>query len=98
MEETRMETSEQTKRFYQTCAAVFGGILLGLAISKYSARQAYLLGFDRASEKIDEIYQSKMARFEEERKQSCLAWWFNDSAANIRAAQFYMCQNRRKWD
>lgn len=93
-----METPEQTRRFYQTCAAVFGGILLGLAISKYSARQAYLLGFDRASAKIDEIYQTKMDQFEQERTQSCLSWWFKDSAANIRAAQFYMCQNRSKWE
>lgn len=92
-----METTEQTKRFYGNCAAIFGGILLGLAISKYSAGEAYLLGLNKGLERAQKEQDIRFAHFQEYRKQSCLSWWFNDSAANIRAAQFYMCQNKRKW-
>ena len=73
------------------------GVLVGLAVSKYSAKVAYDIGFSIATNQIDQEQELRWQHFEKHRMESCLAWWFNDSGSNIKAAQFYMCQNRRKW-
>jgi len=65
----------------------FGGVLLGLAVSKYSAREAYDMG-----------YTNGITQTESHRMQSCMAWWFEDSALRIEQARIWMCGNdlRRK--
>lgn len=73
------------------------GVLVGMVLSKYSARAAYDLGYSVATNNIEHEHQIRMTHFAEHRKESCLAWWFNDSWNNLKAAQFYMCQNRKKW-
>lgn len=71
-----------TERFISALLWLAGGILVGLAVSKFSARQAYVWGYDTAKAEIT-------------RDAHCLAWWFNDDPRRIREAHFYACQNRK---
>ena len=73
------------------------GVLFGLFISKYSAVAAYELGHSLATKNLDREAEIRLTHFEQHRMESCLAWWWNDSYKNLKAAQFYMCQNERKW-
>lgn len=74
------------------------GLVLGMVLSKYSARAAYDLGHAAATRNMDQEQELRWVHFEQHRMESCLAWWFNDSFRNLKAAQFYMCQNRSKWE
>lgn len=70
-----------------TVTLTFMGLLVGLFASKYSAREAYDLG-----------YKTAFDQHESSRMQTCMAWWFDDSARRIEQARIWMCGNdlRRK--
>ena len=85
------------KWFKQAAILMVIGVILGLLVSKYSAQAAYKLGHSVATRNIDEEHRKRLAHFENHRMRSCISWYWNDSAANIRAAQYYMCQNKEKW-
>jgi hypothetical protein len=68
--------------FGTALALMFGGFLFGLTISKYSARVAYDLG-----------YETAFNQHENSRMQTCMAWWFDDSARRIEQARIWMCGN-----
>jgi hypothetical protein len=89
---------DPTKRLINGTALLLGGVIVGLIISKYSARIAYDLGHSVATRNMDQEQEIRWVHFEQHRMESCLAWWFNDSFRNLKAAQFYMCQNRRRWE
>ena len=73
------------------------GVIVGLGVSKYSAVAAYELGHSIATKNLDREAEIRLTHFEQHRMESCLAWWWKDSYRNLKAAQFYMCQNERKW-
>jgi hypothetical protein len=77
-----MDINQPTKTFISKIVCVLGGILIGLTISKFSARQAYDWGFNNG-----------VASHEDYRMQSCMAWWFDDSAYRIEQARIWMCGN-----
>lgn len=56
------------------------GVLVGLGASKYSAREAYDMG-----------YTNGITQTESHRMQSCMAWWFEDSSLRIEQARIWMC-------
>jgi uncharacterized membrane protein YraQ (UPF0718 family) len=91
-------SDQATKLFINGMVCVLVGILIGLYLSKFSARAAYNLGHSVATQNLQEQADIRWEHFEKNRMESCLAWWFNDSFKNLKAAQFYMCQNRRKWE
>jgi hypothetical protein len=74
------------------------GVIVAMVFSKFSALAAYHLGYATATRNMDQEQEIRLAHFQEHRMESCLAWWFNDSFKNLKAAQFYMCQNRRRWE
>lgn len=75
----------------------FAGVILGLIISKYSVVAGYDLGVARATAQLDREQDIRLTHFEQHRNESCLSWWWDDSYKNLKAAQFYMCQNKGKW-
>lgn len=56
------------------------GLILGLTISKFSARAYYQMGYTKGS-----------TEFAVAREATCKKWWFDDSAARLRDAKFWMC-------
>jgi hypothetical protein len=52
------------------------GAVVALALSKYSATAAYLIGHQQAVNSSDQV---------------CMAWWFDNSAARMREAKKWMC-------
>jgi len=59
----------------------------------------YIVGQNKSLDikKLELAQQERINIFNEHRDQSCLAWWFDDSASRIRDAQVFMCQNKKKW-
>jgi hypothetical protein len=72
-------TSDITKRFANGCVIFIGGVLIGMALSKLSARIHYDLGFNEAVNNQDK---------------ACLAWWFDNSALRLKQAKHYSCGAR----
>jgi hypothetical protein len=91
-----MRTTEPTKRFVSGLLLVFGGALLGLGLSKYSAGKAYSLGYEEAKEKYAMHYKHQVKLFERHRDQSCMAYWFGDNPSRVAEARRWMCQYTNK--
>lgn len=87
----------QRKNLIAKLLYAFGGLIFGLMISKYSAVAGYELGVARATAQLDHEQEIRLMHFDKHRNESCLSWWWDDSYKNLKAAQFYMCQNQRKW-
>lgn len=92
-----MEIDERKVRLSTTVVLAVMGVLVGLGVSKYSAMAAYDLGHSVATQRIDSEQEMRLQHFEQHRMESCLSWWWKDSYRNLQAAQFYMCQNKDKW-
>jgi hypothetical protein len=84
--------SEATERFLRSAALVFGGVVIGLAISKHSVFPAYEAGYYTAKEKYANHYTHQMKAFQQYRGQSCMRLWFNDRQGDLNAARMWMCQ------
>lgn len=57
--------------------ALGAGILIGLGVSKYQARNYFDSGFQQAIASQDQV---------------CLKWWWGGDAAALERAKDYMCQ------
>jgi hypothetical protein len=88
--------SEATERFLKALGWMFGGILIGLAISKYSVRTAYQTGYSNAEQKYAFHYKHQVKLFERYRDQSCMAYWFDDKPSRVAEARRWMCQYTNK--
>jgi len=84
--------SEPTKRFFSSLALIFGGLLLGLAVSKHSVPAAYSAGYDLAKSEYGHHYTHQIKSFYEYRNRSCMKLWFNDRQGDLNAARMWMCQ------
>lgn len=92
-----MTPADSLHRWRNGAALFIGGAVLGLALSKFGALMGFELGKSYATANIEREQEIRLQHFEDHRMESCLAWWFKDSATRIKDAQFFMCQNRRKW-
>lgn len=62
---------------FNTFVWFLGGVLIGLAISKFSSRGMYQYGYDSAMNN-----QSEM----------CSKWWFNNSGQRLSEAKAFICR------
>jgi hypothetical protein len=85
-------SDEATKRFLRTMAILFGGFILGLAVSKHSINPAFSAGYNHAKEKYAHHYTHQIKAFQQHRNQSCMKLWFNDKQGDLNAARMWMCQ------
>jgi hypothetical protein len=88
----RFRHSEPTQRFFKSAALIFGGLLLGLAVSKYSIPAAFKSGYETAFKEYGQHYTKQVKYFSEYRNQSCMRLWFNDKQGDLNAARMWMCQ------
>lgn len=75
-----MSAEDVRSTFISKLIYFFAGVVIALTLSKYSAREAYDLGFSRAVSNASDV---------------CVAWWFKDSTQRVTDAKRFICQNTR---
>lgn len=67
---------DKSKNFTTYASLFIGGLLVGLTVSKFSARVYYDWGFNTAVNN---------------QEKACVAWWFQNSAIRVKQAQHFAC-------
>lgn len=92
-------TYEENAWRLRTGAALFiAGCIVGLAFGPAGTSMGFEAGKSYATRNLDQEQAVRMQHFLDHRMESCLAWWFKDSAPRIEDARFFMCQNKRRSD
>jgi hypothetical protein len=68
----------------KTIGVFFGGMILGLAVSKYSHRAAYELGLNAG-----------LNMTQKHTNDVCTAWWFNNGGQRLADAKKYICRGSK---
>jgi hypothetical protein len=66
------------------------GVALGMAYSKYDARESMLEGYELARSRYEVPMSAHQLR------QECTKWWFDGSAQRLNQARHFMCQQTNK--
>lgn len=80
-----------TQRAKNGVVLFLGGILVGLTISKFSARQAYDAGLSHGAESV----QRDAALLKTQTDRVCLKYWFDNNDYRLTQAKHWMCGNAR---
>lgn len=75
------------KRLGWGVSLFIGGVIVGLTISKFSARMYYQAGLNEGLESVS----TAKAALDDQRERVCVRWWFEDSRERLVAAKNWMC-------
>jgi hypothetical protein len=80
-----------TQRAVNGTVLFLGGLLVGLTISKFSARQAYDVGLSQGLASV----QREAALLKAETNMVCLKYWFDSDESRLIQAKHWMCGKAR---